>query len=355
MRVAIVGRGAGGLAIAAWSAAHGHEVHVLTRGAGDGVMVGQSAVIRATGIIDVYAEVASFGAAIATVLPRVELIVVVVTADAHPSVLRCLMPHLSTSQTVLLCPGRTGGAFVAVKECGVRGYPKPSILESQTLPFACRRRGDRWVEIIATKSRVGVAGIPPRDEGPGLRRVLALHPSFSPAPSVLETSLHNIGAVLHPAGLLAQTHRFGRPYHFYRDLSGSAIDLIEEIDGERSDVCDALSVTRVTTADWIKASYPNTVGERLKDLMDACVAYRDIRGPQSLEHRYITEDVPTGLVPISALANAAGVRAPLIDMTIDRASKAIGRDLRIAGRSLGQMGLKTATVAAVLQAAGVEQ
>lgn len=354
MRLAVVGSGAGGLAISAWSAVHGHEVHVLTRRGGGSGIFGRSAEIRVTGIVDVAARVASFGADIADVLPMVELIVVIVTADAHPSVMRHLSPHLGADQTVLLCPGRTGGALVAAKEIDARGRAGPSIWESQTLPFACRTRSERSVEIIAAKSRVGVAGIPPRAGERDLRRIQALHPSLQPATSILETGLHNIGAVLHPAGLLAQTRRFGRPYYFYSDMPAQAIALIKGIDEERGDLCEALGVTRVTVADWIKATYPDTIGAELEELMDACPAYGDILGPQSIDHRYLTEDVPTGLVPMSALARVAGVPVPLIDMTIQRASAAIGRDFGAGGRGLEQMGVDAATVPAIRGAAGVK-
>jgi opine dehydrogenase len=55
--------------------------------------------------------------------------------------------------------------------------------------------------------------------------------------------------------------------------------------------------------------------------------------------RYLTEDVPCGLVPISELGRAAGVPTPTIDGLIAVVSAMIGRDLRAEGRTLARLGL----------------
>src|SRR5207302_5579975 len=46
--------------------------------------------------------------------------------------------------------------------------------------------------------------------------------------------------------------------------------------------------------------------------------YQATGTPSSLEHKFITEDVPTGLIPMSALGAAAGVPAPAIDRSEER-------------------------------------
>jgi opine dehydrogenase len=39
--------------------------------------------------------------------------------------------------------------------------------------------------------------------------------------------------------------------------------------------------------------------------------------PKSLDHKFITEDVPTGLIPMSALGAAAGVGTPAINALVE--------------------------------------
>jgi len=56
--------------------------------------------------------------------------------------------------------------------------------------------------------------------------------------------------------------------------------------------------------------------------------------------RYLTEDVPTGLVPLSELGRALGILTPHIDNLIDLASEELNIDFRINGRTLDRLGLR---------------
>ncbi len=60
-------------------------------------------------------------------------------------------------------------------------------------------------------------------------------------------------------------------------------------------------------------------------------------GQEDLKSRYITEDIPYGLVPVAGLAYSYGVDIPIIDATICLASAINGADYYGEGRSLGEM------------------
>ena len=66
--------------------------------------------------------------------------------------------------------------------------------------------------------------------------------------------------------------------------------------------------------------------------------------PPSLQHKYVIEDVPCGLVAISELGRAAGVATPVIDGLITLTSTMLRRDFRSEGRNLAQLGLAGKTV-----------
>jgi opine dehydrogenase len=68
-------------------------------------------------------------------------------------------------------------------------------------------------------------------------------------------------------------------------------------------------------------------------------ANRRIRAPASLEHRYYAEDFGYGLVPMLALAHAAGVATPLASALIAVASALLGRDLAAEGLGAARLGL----------------
>jgi len=74
-------------------------------------------------------------------------------------------------------------------------------------------------------------------------------------------------------------------------------------------------------------------------------AYRTIEAPTSLNHRYILEDVPCGLVPLEAVGKRLGLPMILTTLVVDLASELMGVELRKTGRSLDRLGLDAMTSA----------
>jgi opine dehydrogenase len=68
-------------------------------------------------------------------------------------------------------------------------------------------------------------------------------------------------------------------------------------------------------------------------------AYVGIKAPATLEHRYLLEDVPTGLIPLVALGHAAGVAVPTLRGLVERARAALGGERWQRPRTLAALGL----------------
>ena len=62
------------------------------------------------------------------------------------------------------------------------------------------------------------------------------------------------------------------------------------------------------------------------------------KGPTKVDSRYISEDVPQGLVMLEALGKSLSVATPLVSSLIEIASAALGRDLRMEGRPPEKLG-----------------
>jgi hypothetical protein len=78
--------------------------------------------------------------------------------------------------------------------------------------------------------------------------------------------------------------------------------------------------------------------------------YQRTPTPRSMENKYVTEDVPCGLVPMAALGDAAGVATPVIDGLIALSSSILGRDLtRTDGRTLDYLGLAGKSIEEIRQ------
>jgi opine dehydrogenase len=119
--------------------------------------------------------------------------------------------------------------------------------------------------------------------------------------------------------------------------------LYEAINAERVAVAAALGASVPSLADWFDRVY----GIREATVVETCQRltynsdgpYQGTGTPKSLDHKFITEDVPTGLIPMSGLAVAAGVRTPAIDALVEVVGSMTGKDFAADTRTLGRLGL----------------
>jgi opine dehydrogenase len=89
-------------------------------------------------------------------------------------------------------------------------------------------------------------------------------------------------------------------------------------------------------------------GDYRQALLDS-TPNRYIKAPPNLEHRYMTEDMPFGLLPLAEVGRLASVPTPVLDAAVTIASVASGHDFRGTGRTLDRLGLQGRAVAEVLR------
>ena len=76
--------------------------------------------------------------------------------------------------------------------------------------------------------------------------------------------------------------------------------------------------------------------------------FKDSPAPAALDARYVTEDVPYGLVPIAELGRLASVPTPVAQALTVLASAALGRNFAGEGRTLERMGLEGHALATLM-------
>jgi opine dehydrogenase len=68
-------------------------------------------------------------------------------------------------------------------------------------------------------------------------------------------------------------------------------------------------------------------------------ANRSIRAPESLQHRYYSEDFGYALVPFLALARAAGLETPVAAALLELGATLLGRNLTVEGLNARRLGI----------------
>jgi len=132
----------------------------------------------------------------------------------------------------------------------------------------------------------------------------------------------------------------GRTYDYYREtMTPAVVRVIEEVDRERMSLARVVGAEVFSVQSWLRDSYQ--LGEApLYQMLRENPAYQGVAGPHDIHTRYITEDVPTGLVPMESIGMLYHVSTPTISGLISVANSMIGVDFRVSGRNLDRLGLR---------------
>ncbi|MCD8094494.1 MAG: NAD/NADP octopine/nopaline dehydrogenase family protein [Bacteroides sp.] len=340
-RITIIGAGNGGQAMAGHCAALGIHVCLYNRNIEHILPVAQSHLIRLKGALEEEARVDLVTDNIIEAVNFADIIMVVTTATAHRDIAEQMLPYLRNGQIIILNPGRTCGVLefgnVLAKRNGLQIY----IAEAQTLVYACRTISPGVVNVIGVKQRVMLAGRNKKETDYVISKIDTVFPCFIPAKNLIQTGLENIGAIFHPSVVLfnAATIERNTPFYFYRDITPNITSFIQKLDQERLDIGKAYGVDLMSVYDWMTYAYPGTWGNGLCERMRNNPAYHDILGPGSIFTRQLTEDIPTGIIPMSELGHKVGVSTPLMDSIIVLSSALLDINFKKQGRTLENLGL----------------
>lgn len=297
-----------------------------------------------------------------------DLVILVLPAFAHKDVLDALTPYLQPGTALAALPARGGFEFQASEI--LHRYDRKGIIVTgfQTLPWACRiKEYAKSVEIYGQKRKVGLATLPPHYAEAVARTFnKLLSPDFVPYNNMLELTLSNQGQIIHPGIMYgAFGDKLGELYHedeiplFYLSADERTADLLEAMSREilrvKEVIEDNFSIELgevILTSQWMLESYGNDIEDKstLSKMFQTNRSYRSLRVPVKpvdgayqidVRSRYLTEDIPYGLLVSKAIAELADVETSRIDEVIGRTSKWIGVQYLINGKLEGKDLVKT--------------
>jgi opine dehydrogenase len=277
-----------------------------------------------------------------------EIIIVVTGSHFHADVARGLAGVLRDGQTILLIQGGTGGSLVVRRELRAAGCRAAvDVAEMDNYPYSLSWPEPTRVRMTIVKRFLQIASLPAGRIDPVFARLGPLFPQAVAAPSTLTTGLTNMNATLHVANMVGNIGRLesgGNAYRFYAEgYTPSLVTLLETLDAERLAVATAFGARVPGIHRWLLDTYAlggDTLHETFHRLThEPTGPYQWTPTPPSLQHKYVVEDVPCGLVAMSGLGHAAGVATPVIDGLIALTSAMLRRDFRAEGRNLDRLGL----------------
>ena len=344
MRVAVVGTGVGGLAVAGHAGLIGSEVVVHDLREEAVGPVGERGGIEVRGKEEGFAPVEFATTDIARAVDGADLVVVTTQGPDQRAAAEALAPHLRGGQVVFVKPGCTFGALEVRAVLEAAGVDDVPVAEADSFAYGCSIPEPAVSQISSVKERFGVAVLPSERREEVVELVRRLFDQAEAAPSVLHTGLGSMNAILHVAPMVLNAGRIEGPdaFDFYGNgFTPSVTAVVRAMDDERVAVATDLDVEVPTLEGWAEATY----GVRGDDMYAIVqTLHRDVYGPlpapTTLRQRYLTEDVPCGAVPVADLARQVGVPAPVTSACITLADALLGTAWSREGRTMARVGLE---------------
>lgn len=312
MKVAVLGAGAGGKALAAYLTAKGCKVNLYnrTRERIEDIIKRGGIEVSAdekSGVDEGFMRLNKISTNIEDILEEdVESIFIVTTANAHKDLIHTCIPYLREGQIVFFAPGY-GGALQCAKIFRRERVEGIKIAESLSLFFVCRTAGPSKVRISAIMGpNLRAAAFPSKDTSEVIDK-LKNYISLIPAKNVLETTLMNPNPIIHPLPMLsnfAQAELNPNQVKSYV-ITPSVLKAMNYLDEERRKLCAVAGVSTLSLDEIY-----NEIG--IGPVYRADLSPTKEVGSElyHFEDRFISEDVPYGLVAWFSLGQMMKVHMP---------------------------------------------
>ena len=348
MKIAILGAGNAGCAVSADLTMHGHEVTLIKTShsmhddnfnfllENDGKMtLDEFGSIKSARIHKLSRDIVDIKGA--------EIVGIFIQSNFHEELIKRISPYMQDGQILLINPGYLSTAYV-LRHCEGK---KVIIAEAESSFIDGRIIAPGYFHVGFRNVRNPIGIYPSARKEEAIVKLEQLGERFVYLDSVIEAALHNPNLIVHTVGSVMSIPRIEKAkgdFCLYQEAytrdNPATWNILESLDAEKMDVLANLGFDRVSYVEACK--YRNSLDDRM-DAKEVFLDYAEMptraKGPTVVDSRYISEDVPQGLVMMEALGKALNIGTPIASSLIALSSAALGRDLRAEGRTVERLGI----------------
>jgi opine dehydrogenase len=227
------------------------------------------------------------------------------------------------NQPIIMLNGNTTGGSLYVSSIFRRlGIHNPIVCETDILNFACRLQSPTHIKIYHKMTHRLFGCFPSKYSNDVFEKIKIIFPDLKLAENVLQTSLSNLNEILHPPVMILNSgwieHTSGEFLFYSEGVTNAVAQVIESVDKERLKILQRLQLRSETIQEILnRCDFVSNVNSSVYESVSSCETIRSIKSPESLNHRYLTEDIGYGLVPMSCIAKYLGLSTPIIDSLIN--------------------------------------
>lgn len=327
MSVGIVGAGAVACGTAALLEQSGHRTALWSpKGKGTAALAAGASLV-ATGAVE-----GRFQPRVASTAEELtafaDVVIFALPAYGHKQVMDAVAPHLRNGQTVLISSHASFGALYLSRLLAGRGVVLP-IVAWGTTAVTGRLSAPSQVSINTVRSRIDIATVPTGLAPEGLAVCRSLFGDrFVEREGLIAIALSNLNPQNHLGIALCNMTRMERGEIWDQGLHVTANvgRLLEALDKERLAIADALGLSVRNIFEHFHLSFHVAVDSVSAMNQEMHRQGRGGTGPSTADSRYVTEDVPYGLLATVRLGELTGRPAILHAAGVTLFSALYGRD-----------------------------
>ncbi len=339
-RFAILGAGNGGLSMAGDLVLHGFEVSGLYDRFAEAITPVQQlgGIKMVGGWRQGFAPIPNATTDIGKAVRGANVVAVVVPAFAHEWIAAQVAPYLEDGQIILLTPGYPAGSLLfrqALQENGLRA--RIDIAETNLILYATRIVGPATVGIKRIKNILYMSALPATRNDAVMEMLKPAIPQLEPMANVLEVGFNCTNPLGHVPTMLLNVSRMetdtgAQHFDFHQWITDGVGRVEHQMDLERGAIIGAMGLRFIPHGEMTRAMYEGTEMKLVP--LEGPV----LEGSKSVPPRYVTEDVPAGLVAWSSMAKKLAVATPIVDAMIHIANLIKETDFWKVGRTVERMG-----------------
>lgn len=271
-----------------------------------------------------------------------DVLMIVLPAYGHKAVMDALVPHVRPGQPVLISSHASLGALYLSDRLARRGVEAPVVAWGTTVTGGRQLPDLSHVHVSTVRRSVDICTLPERLSDAGLATCRRLFGDrFTVREGLLAISLSNLNPQNHMGIALCNMTRMerGESWSQGQNVTPNVGRLLEALDRERLAIAEALGLSVRTIFEHFHWSFHVPVAS-ISEMNQAMHARGNGgTGPATADSRYVTEDVPFGLVLTARLGEMTGRRAALHQAGVDVFSAMYGRDFARENTLIDAIGL----------------
>ncbi len=298
--------------------------------------------IELTGLIEDKAKIYKATIDFKEALDEADLIFIVIPAMAHETFFDSIIPLLRDGHIIVIIAGDGGALRLAKRLKEEAPNKKVIVAETNTLPYGTRLIGPSKLDLFVKAKKVLLSAFPAKETEKVIKVVKEAFPIVEPIDNILSVSFSNPNPTVHPPGTLLNIGRIqysNGDFYLYREgITETPARIIKKVYDETLAVARAFGFNMREFED---EQFRNPCSIMCVDFFapfDKGGIVASMKGPSHIYNRYITEDLPYGLVQRSQLGKLVNVPTPIMDSIINLGAAICEMDFW-KGRTLEDLGL----------------